>query len=392
MALTTASFDWPTPTAAYIHIPFCRHRCGYCNFSVVAGRDDLIDRFLLAIDQELTSLECPSVETVFLGGGTPTHLSSTQLARLLEIVRRRFDFPDAEEVEFSVEANPEDISGERLKVLRDHGVNRLSLGVQSFHPDKLKLLERSHDASIATRAIESSHDAIRNVSIDLIFAAPGETIGQWREDVQTALRTPVQHLSTYSLTFEKGTSFWNRQRHGELVAISEETEVQMYQETRRQAREHGMQHYEISNFGFAGNSCRHNLAYWQGSGWFAAGPGAARFVGGKREVNHRSPLTYLRRVESGQTPVAESETISQRQHLRERVAFGIRMLDGFEIDTLPQVDGRSAWDVCSAAIQRHLDLGTVVVIGDESDPSGRRLRLTEQGLLFADSVASDLLG
>lgn len=375
---------WVAPKAAYLHVPFCRHRCGYCNFSVVADRDEWIERFLLAIDQELAPLERPPVRTVFLGGGTPTHLSEPQLERLLTIVRDRFDLD--REVEWSIEANPEDVTPSKLNLLVDHGVNRISLGIQSFDAGKLRQLERGHTASEAIETINLVASRIANVSIDLIFAAPGESLALWRQDLETALGLPICHLSTYALTFEKGTSFWSRRNRGALRSIDESEEVEMYQLARRLTSQRKMGHYEISNFALPGFQCVHNLAYWEGVGWYAAGPGAARFVDGVREVNHRSTSTYLRRIESGQSPVAESEPISLEQYARERAAFGIRMLAGIDINALSDAVGFDVAAICRDAIDLSIAQGLVL-----QDHHGH-LRLSEQGVLFADTVASRLLG
>ncbi|TWU56176.1 radical SAM family heme chaperone HemW [Rubripirellula reticaptiva] len=382
-AMAAASFVWPTPRSVYLHVPFCRHRCGYCNFSVVADRDDLIDRYLDAIDCELASLDRPVVNTVFIGGGTPTHLPPVALSKLLAIAKQRFQFEG--DVEFSTEANPEDITAEKLDCLVHHGVNRISLGVQSFNDDKLRLLERGHTGGRAAAMIELAASRIPNVSIDLIFAAPGETTEQWQQDLSTALSLPIQHISTYALTFEKGTSFWSRLSRGDLSTTDEAIEVEMYQAGRRMTAEAGLSHYEISNFARAGHRCRHNLAYWDGQGWYAAGPGAARFVGGRREVNHRSTTTYIKRMESGQTPTAESELISPLQCARERAAFGVRLIDGVDIDAIGRETGIPIREACSDAIAGSFAEGLL-------EEAGGRMRLTDRGVLFADTVASRFLG
>ncbi|MFG0261334.1 MAG: radical SAM family heme chaperone HemW [Novipirellula sp. JB048] len=375
--------SWPPPRSAYVHVPFCRHRCGYCNFSVLAGRDELMKPFLVAIDQELAALQRPKIDTLFLGGGTPTHLPASELDWLLKQLAVRFEL--AADGERSVEANPEDIDAEKLRVLADHGINRISLGVQSFRPAKLTLLQRSHSAAQAAAAIELAAKWIGNVSIDLIFAAPEETVAQWQTDLETALDLPIRHLSTYALTFEKGTSFWNAKRLGRLQGVDEEDEIAMYSLTRQLTAQRGMEHYEISNFAHDGARCRHNLAYWEGRGWYAAGPGAARFVQGRREVNHRSTTTYLKRIAANQSPVAESESITPTQSARERAAFGIRMIDGIDLARLSRETGVDLFAVCADAIAAATRDGLIERHDD-------RIALTPQGILFADSVASEFLG
>ena len=373
---------WPTPRSAYLHVPFCRHRCGYCNFSVVADRDAWMERYLQAIDLELAALEKPAVATLFVGGGTPTHLPAPYLRRLFDIIEERFAFE--EDLEYSVEANPEDISRETLEILVAHGVNRISLGVQSFDSAKLKVLERGHDGGKARRGIELAAEAIPNLSIDLIFGAPDETLAVWERDLETVFSLPVRHLSTYALTFEKGTSFWSRRYHGEFHDMDEGTEVMMYQAAREQAAKAGFQHYEVSNFARPSFRCQHNMSYWRGEGWYAAGPGAARFVDGRREVNHRSTSTYLRRMETGRTPASESESITREQYARERAAFGVRLLDGFELNEFLVATGVDLEQLCGKAIAQSKQDGLL-------ECTGTKLRLTERGVLFADTVASRFL-
>lgn len=376
-------FQWPVPRAAYVHIPFCRHRCGYCHFSVVAGRLDLADPFLDALQIELERFERPQpVTTIFIGGGTPTRLDRTQLDRLFDMLARWC--PLAEGGELTVEANPEDIDPGLMGLLRARGVNRVSLGVQSFMARKLRVLERGHDYRAARKAIEVAAGFIPNVSIDLIFATPEETLSDWADDLRIALSLPIDHLSTYSLTYEKGTRFWNRLRHGELSLLPEETELRMYEEARRLTREAGFGHYEISNFARPGRRCLHNMAYWLGRTWHAVGPGAARFVDGRREVNHRSPTTYISRMREGRSPVAESDSISPEQWACERAAFGIRMIDGVDLEVIRDETGISVAELRGPQIAKCVEHGWITM-------QGSHYRLTESGLLMADGVASGFL-
>ena len=214
--------------SAYIHVPFCRHRCGYCNFTLVAGRDDLIQDYLRALSIELSWLETPrAVDTIFVGGGTPSHLSVDQLEKFFDILRHWFILPEGNE--FSVEANPNDISYEKIDLLRHRGVNRLSLGVQSFDESKLRILERDHDSTTIFKCIEICRSKLDNLSLDLIFGVPGETIEVWKTDLDSAIELPITHISTYGLTFELGTRFWSRMNKCELKAIDEESERSMYE-------------------------------------------------------------------------------------------------------------------------------------------------------------------
>jgi oxygen-independent coproporphyrinogen-3 oxidase len=355
---------------------------------VVANRDDLIDRFLGAIDRELEGIvrragEPPRLRTLFVGGGTPTHLPPQALRRLLHLLRRRFQLDDS--AEWSVEANPEDISRQTLSLLAEAGVNRISLGVQSFNDHKLAVLQRSHCGASAESVIRAAAEAIGNVSIDLIFAAPGETLDDWRRDLETALRLPITHVSTYALTFEKGTTFWNRKLRGDLLAVDESSELEMYDLAREALADNGFEHYEISNFAKPGRRCRHNLAYWQGKHWYAAGPGAAAFLSGCRTVNHRSTTTYLKRIEAGQSAIAESEPISGEQSAREAAAFGVRMIEGVDLDRIAAASGIDLVSLLDKPLRRLQAMGLI-------DRQGGAIKLTGRGIHFADTVAAELLG
>jgi putative oxygen-independent coproporphyrinogen III oxidase len=391
--------------AAYIHVPFCRHRCGYCNFTLVAGRDDLIDAYLEALERELSGLGQPhGVDTLFFGGGTPTHLPPEQLQRLFAMVRRWF--PLAPGGEFSVEANPIDLakgSGafggkdcatlekeippktpDPISVLREAGVTRVSLGAQSFNPRKLAVLERDHSPADIERAYHAARNFANWVSLDLIFGVPGESLADWKQDLQAALALEPDHISTYGLTFEKGTSFWSRLSHGELARTDEETERQMYETAIDTLTAAGYEHYEVSNFAKPGHRCRHNENYWLGSSYFAAGPGAARYMGGVRETNHRSTTTYIARVLSGQSPVAESERLSAEDAARERLVFALRRLEGIDIRDFASKTGFSVEALGGEALARLIDLGLLEL-------SDGCLRLTRQGLMVSDSIWPEFL-
>lgn len=379
-----AAFAWPRPRSAYVHVPFCRHRCGYCNFSILPGRLDVADQYLQAIQAELDQLDQPApIDTLFIGGGTPTRLPLDQLSQLFRMVAERL--PLAAGGECTVEANPEDIDRRLLDGLRDHGVNRISLGVQSFADTKLQQLERGHNRDSATNAIQLAAEVIGNVSIDLIFSAPGETPAAWRDDLQHALTLPIQHLSCYALTYEKGTPFWSRRLKGQLTPTGEESELEMYQDTLRLTAQAGWEHYEISNFARPGFRCAHNQAYWRGAGWYAFGPAAARFVQGRREVNHRSPTTYIRRLRGGQSVIAESEPLTLQQFACERAAFGIRMLDGVDLHAIALDTGVDVQQL------RREEIAACQQAGWLESPAGGHWRLTPAGLLMADSVAAAFL-
>jgi oxygen-independent coproporphyrinogen-3 oxidase len=211
---------WLWPRAAYIHVPFCAHHCGYCDFAVAAGRDELRDRYVTAVAAELSTLgESQPVETLFIGGGTPTHLDPHQLARLLADVLRWL--PLAPGGEFTVEGNPDDLDADTVVVLADHGVTRISLGAQSFHPQLLQVLERRHNPDDVPRAVACARRRIEQLSLDLIFGVPGQTLEQWDDDLRRGLALAPDHVSTYGLTYEKGTRLWKQKKRGGLRPLDE---------------------------------------------------------------------------------------------------------------------------------------------------------------------------
>jgi len=371
------------PRAAYLHAPFCRHHCGYCNFTVVAGRDDLIGDYLRAIELELQGLQTPrEVDTLYFGGGTPTHLPASQLEQLCELAKQWY--PLAEDYEWTVEANPGDLDAERIAVLSRQGVNRISLGVQSLNDAKLEVLERDHTAEDVQRVVTLLEEAGISMSLDLIFAAPGETLPQWQADVEAALEFSPEHLSIYGLTYEKGTTFWNRRLRGELSEIEEETQREMYLWAIDRLAEEEIEHYEVSNFAQPGFRSRHNQVYWAAEAYYAAGPGAARYVAGARETNHRSTTTYLKRVLAGESPVAEREVLSEEQRLRERVVLGLRRIEGINRVEFHVATGHSLDEVAGPAMTKFIELG--LLVDDE-----QVVRLTRAGLLVSDSIWPELL-
>ncbi len=375
------------PRAAYIHVPFCRHRCGYCNFTLVAGRDDLIGSYLAALTRELAAIDGPhEVDTLFFGGGTPTHLPPGDLAELFEVVSRTI--PLAPGGELSVEANPIDLDNERIDVLAAAGVTRISLGAQSFDPQTLKLLERDHGPEQIVQSFAAARSIAKSVSLDLIFGVPGQSLADWRRDLAAALTLAPDHVSTYGLTFEKGTSFWSRLGRGELARADEDVERAMYELAIDTLSTAGYEHYEVSNFARPCHRCRHNETYWTGRPYFAAGPGAARFVAGRREINHKSTTTYIARVLAGRSPVAESERLDAEDAAREQLVFALRRLEGIELAEFAAESGYSAEALGGQALARFIGQGLleVATAGEQ-----RRLKLTRSGLLVSDALWPEFL-
>jgi oxygen-independent coproporphyrinogen-3 oxidase len=371
------------PRAAYIHVPFCRHRCGYCNFTLVAGRDDLVDDYLRAIEIELSWLTSPrDVDTLYFGGGTPTFLTPTQLRRLVEAVNHWFRL--RADAEFTVEANPADVDAEMAGTLADLGATRVSLGGQSFRDEKLRLLERDHRAADVERATQLIRARGLQVALDLIFAAPGETLDEWSHDLRATIGLAPEHVSTYGLTFERGTAFWGRRLRGELAQVDEELEREMYALAIDSLTAAGFEHYEVSNFARPGCRSRHNQTYWSGGGYYAAGPGAARYIDGVREMNHRSTTTYLKRVLAGESPVAEREKLSPEARARELLVFGLRRIEGVSRRQFAKCTGFEIDGIVRDPLKRFVKLRLL-------EDSGDRVRLTREGLFVSDAIWPEFL-
>jgi oxygen-independent coproporphyrinogen-3 oxidase len=370
------------PRAAYVHVPFCARRCGYCNFTLVAGRLDLVDRYLAAIELELAALGGPhELDMLFIGGGTPSQLPPAALRRLFALLRQRFTLAAGAEVSFEV--NPADFDDSLADSLHELGVTRVSLGAQSFDEAKLRLLERDHTAVDVRRAAGLAA-RFPTWSLDLIFAAPGETLDRWQTDLAAALELDPPHVSTYGLTIEPGTSFFARRRRGALASVPEETERAMYLAAIDGLTSAGHEHYEVSNFARPGHRSRHNENYWIGGEYFAVGPGAARHVAGRRETNHRSTFTYLKRVLGGRSPVAEAEELSREERARERLVFGLRRLEGVSRGEFERSTGFAIDALAGRAIGRFVEQG---LLADD----GQTIRLTRAGLLVSDGMWGEVL-
>jgi oxygen-independent coproporphyrinogen-3 oxidase len=374
--------DWLWPRAAYVHVPFCAHRCGYCDFAIAVGHDDLRDAYVDALAGELTTLGRPQpVETLFLGGGTPSHLSASQLGRLLDHLLHQL--PPQAGYEFSIEANPDSLDADKIGVLADRGVNRVSLGAQSFHPHLLRALGRDHEADEIPRAVERVRARVSNVSLDLIFGVPGQTLAEWQADLRRALELQPDHVATYGLTYEKGTPLWKERRRGAVRPLDEDAELSLYACAIDTLESAGFAHYELSNFARPGRRCRHNGVYWANRAYFGFGMGAARYVNGRRELNTRDLHTYIRQARSRRVPTIQSEVLPPEERARETLALGLRRAEGVGRDEFRTQTGFDLDALAGPALARHAALG---LLHDDS----ARVCLTRQGKYVADAVVEGL--
>jgi oxygen-independent coproporphyrinogen-3 oxidase len=374
------------PTALYLHVPFCLAKCFYCDFYSVVRAPESVSRYLDALGTELRLARHERREplrTVYVGGGTPTVLAATELERLLSMLSRELRLSDG--AEFTVETNPGTGSAEKLHTLRKHGVNRLSIGVQSFNDRLLALLGRRHKAQDALEALSQAKAAgFSNVSLDLMFGVPTQTAEDWSSDLEAALGCDVAHLSTYSLTYEENTPLARAVATGRMDAPGEEEELRMYETAIDTLTAQGYEHYEVSNFCRPGFRCRHNEVYWANEPYQGLGPSAVSCVGGERRRNVASLDDYLRMLESGRPAVDFRERLDREKRARETAMLNLRRTRGIIFDEFLASTGFDARTLFSREIREFSSSGLI-----ESDKRG--MRLTRRGLMVADTVLSELV-
>jgi oxygen-independent coproporphyrinogen-3 oxidase len=365
----------------YVHIPFCAFHCGYCDFAVAVGKDDRRDDYRRALIAEAKRLPTPQpVDTMFWGGGTPTLLSATQLEAYLRAMLEAFPLRAGHE--FSVESNPGTLDADKVRVLAEHGVTRVSLGSQSFHAPLLQVLERDHVPADVPRAMAAVRRHLENVSLDLIFGVPGQTLEQWRDDLRAAIALEPTHVSTYGLTYEKGTRLWKQRRAGKVSAVPEETELAMYELAMDLLEAAGYEHYEISNFARPGFRCRHNAVYWANHAYFGLGMGAAKYLRGVRALNHRDLDAYLRLALAGEPTEFQSETLPPRERALETISIQLRRREGVERRSFATETGLSLDGLAAPILARLVELGLL-------EDTGTHVSLTRRGRCVADAVISE---
>jgi oxygen-independent coproporphyrinogen-3 oxidase len=373
----------PIPRHAYVHVPFCRHRCGYCDFTLVAGRDDLIERYFAALVIELQRVPEPlDLATLYLGGGTPSHLGPEGLRRLFGILRERVR--PAADAEVTVEANPLDVTAEFVRACRDLGVTRVSLGGQSLDAATLQSLDRDHAPDDVRAAVARLLDAGLVVSLDIMTAAPGQTLAAVEADLAAATALGVQHVSVYCLTWEPGTAFEVQRRKGLVQQADESIERAMFELAIDRLSTAGYEHYEVSNFARPGFRCRHNEAYWDCRPWEALGPGAARFDGRTRSTNHRSTTAWINKTLAGEDATGDVDAMTDEQAARERIVVGLRRRDGIDRDAFRSASDFDLDALAAPAIARWVGQGFAT-------DDGRCVRLTRTGLLVSDALWGDVL-
>ncbi|WP_206448595.1 radical SAM family heme chaperone HemW [Agrococcus sp. KRD186] len=376
------------PFGAYIHVPFCSVRCGYCDFNTYTADElrgatragypgDVAKEIALArtVLGELGPLR--PMQTVFFGGGTPTLLPAGDLVAMLEGVTDAFGL--AEGAEVTTEANPDSIDAAGLRQLKAGGVTRVSFGMQSAVPHVLAALDRTHDPARVPQVVDWARDAGLEVSLDLIYGAPGETLDDWQRSLDAALAMAPDHVSAYALIVEEGTALARRIRRGELVAPDDDLQAAMYEAADATLGDAGYTWYEISNWARGEQVARHNLAYWRGYDWWGFGPGAHSHVGGVRWWNVKHPAAYRDRLLAGASPALAREVLDDETRRVERVLLESRIAEGLPIDVL-EPEGRKA---VAGLVADGLVDGRAALAG--------RVIPTLRGRLLADAVVRQLL-
>lgn len=374
-----------TPSGLYVHVPFCVRRCGYCAFSTVAVGEQLdpgvADRFVASLDHELalrierSSTPVAPLDTLYLGGGTPTMLPSSAIEALLGSLHRRVGLHDDAQV--SIEANPDGLPPGLLEDLAHLGVTRISFGLQSVRPRVLALLDRSHDPAAALRAVEAARAAgIEHVSLDLMHGTPGERDDDWCTTLDAAIHSGVDHVSAYALSLEPGTKLTARVRRGALARPSDTDAARRYRMADQRLGAAGFEWYELSNWALDPTArSRHNLLYWRNGDWWGLGPSAHSHVDGHRWWNHRSLEAWSAGLEAGELPVEGEERLDAQQQRLEQVMLGLRLAEGLDADVVPEQDAIAAL-VRDGLLQQR----------------DQRLVLTLDGRLLADLVVRSLVG
>jgi oxygen-independent coproporphyrinogen-3 oxidase len=368
----------------YLHIPFCKQACHYCNFHFSTStrlKNDFLPALLkeICLRKDYTGNE--TIETIYFGGGTPSLLSEDELYRIMEVIRAHFQLGEAAEISF--ETNPDDIDEYSLASWKKAGINRLSIGVQSFFQEDLEWMHRAHDAVQARRSIELAKAAgFHNMSIDLIYGSPALTDEKWASNVQQAVELGIPHLSCYALTVEPRTALDDMIRKKRSAAVDPETQATQFLQLMDWLGSAGYEHYEISNFALPGKRSRHNSSYWQGRKYLGLGPSAHSFNGESRQWNIANNAQYIRSLSQEIVPF-EIEKLTETQKLNEYLMTSLRTLEGIDLQYIVESFGESKKAKTEKNIQKFVDQGMVIA-------QAQYLTLTRKGKLFADGIAAEL--
>jgi len=365
----------------YIHVPFCLSKCIYCDFYSVPINPRLTGDYVEALCRELTLRHdiADDLKTVYIGGGTPAILSEADISKIMDAVRENYHIqPDAE---ITIEANPKTITPDKAKSFLSSGLNRISMGIQSFSDEELLILGRAHNAEDAIKTFGDLRDAgFKNISIDLIYGIPGQSLEQWGFTLQRAIELGPEHISAYELTPEQGTPLFGMLKQGKLVMPDEDTITDMFYKGIDTLNEHGYTHYEISNFAKPGFQCRHNLNYWDRGEYIGMGASAHSFSGRTRTANISDVTKYIEGIKIGKLPVSETTEISEDEELSELIFLGLRKTEGISLNLFPD---ETAETIKKAVKDSQLH-GLIEL-------NGNNLRSTRKGLILNNEVICRVL-
>ncbi len=364
----------------YLHIPYCLHKCGYCDFNSHPENQEESIRYVDALLKELRAYSSKkyTVSTVFIGGGTPTILLPSQLKQILDTVQQNFNLTS--DCEITIEANPATLKLQTLQEIRTAGYNRISIGVQSFDEKELKLLERVHTEGEIHSTIQQARSAqFENLSIDLMFALPHQTTEKWCSHLNQAIAKNPDHLSTYNLTIEPTTSFFKLHKKGKLCLPHEDIQLEMYKTTIQTLEDAGYQQYEISNFSKPGMESRHNINYWNNGEYLGMGAGASSYLNGERFKNTNLPSNYIREIGAKENAIETRERLEPMQAMGETLMLGLRLLKGISIDVFENRFQVSFQKVYGKILEPLLNQELIIF-------NQNRIALSKKGLFLADSV------
>ena len=369
----------------YIHVPFCKTRCIYCDFYSTT-RSEWKGRYIEALCKELemryTYLKGKPIETLYFGGGTPSQLDEKDFRKVFDTVRRIYGMENCHEI--TLEANPDDLCPEYLQMLSELPFNRISMGIQTFDDTTLKLLKRRHNAAQAIRAVELCRaHGFRNISIDLIYGLPGETTERWEKDLQQAIALDVEHISAYHLIYEEGTPIYKMLQKHQVEEVDEDSSVRFFTLLIDRLREAGYEHYEISNFCKPGMYSRHNTAYWKGIPYLGCGPSAHSFNAETREWNTASLEGYIKSIEEGHRS-SETEILDKVTRYNEYIMTSLRTMWGISLTYTEEAFGTELCQYCTKMAAPYLQSHKLEMQAD-------RLRLTREGIFVSDGIISDLM-
>ena len=368
----------------YIHIPFCRQACHYCNFHFTTSltrKNELIAALLKELDLRQNYLQNEAVETIYLGGGTPSLLEVSDLEKLLGSIWKNFSTSPSTEI--TLEANPDDISEEKIREWLDTGINRLSIGVQSFFEEDLLWMNRAHNAKQAKDSLELACRHFKNITVDLIYGTPMLTDDKWEKNVETILSYDIPHISCYALTVESKTALQKMIKLGKTEDVNPDKQSDQFLLLMRWLKDAGYEHYEISNFAKPGFRSRHNTSYWQGKKYLGIGPSAHSFDGVSRQWNISNNNTYIDSLKTNSLPF-EKEILTAAQQLNEYIMTSLRTIEGIDVRVVEKKFGKKEKERLLQSVKKYLENKKVVV------SEAGNLVLTNEGKLLADGIASDL--